>query len=162
VGLTLTIPIRNRSGQADQVRSELEYRQAEVFMQQQENRVGIEVRNAKFAVEQNRARVDAARAGVDLARQTMEAEQDKYQVGASTTTLVLQTQRDLVQAESNLVAAETAYAQSRVNLDQVTGLTLEHNNIGIDDAESGRVTRLPQAPYVQPRTDVTVPPSGGN
>ncbi|HYX67596.1 MAG TPA: TolC family protein [Terriglobales bacterium] len=162
VGLTLTIPIRNRSAQADQVRSELEYRQAEVFMQQQENQVGIEVRNAKFAVEQNRARVDAARAGVDLARQTMEAEQDKYQVGASTTTLVLQTQRDLVQAESNLVAAETAYAQSRVNLDQVTGLTLEHNNIGIDDAETGRVTRLPQAPYVQPRTDVAAPPSGGD
>jgi outer membrane protein len=162
VALTLTIPIRNRSAQADQVRSELEYRQAEVFMQQQENQVGIEVRNAKFAVEQNRARVDAARAGVDLARQTMEAEQDKYQVGASTTTLVLQTQRDLVQAESNLVAAETAYAQSRVNLDQVTGLTLEHNNISIDDAENGRVTQLPQAPYVQPRTDVAVPPSGGN
>ena len=162
VALTLTIPIRNRSAQADQVRSELEYRQAQVFMQQQENLVGIQVRNAKFAVEQNRALVDAARAGVDLARQTMEAEQDKYEVGASTTTLVLQTQRDLVQAESNLVAAETAYAQSRVNLDQVTGLTLEHNNIAIDDAENGRVTRLPQAPYVQPRTDVTLPTSGGN
>ena len=60
--MTLTIPIRNREAQADQVRAELEYRQAQVRLQQLENQVRIEVRNAQFALQQNRASVQAAQA----------------------------------------------------------------------------------------------------
>src|SRR5947209_7354402 len=69
VGLQLTIPIRNRAAQSLQIRSELEYRQAQMRLQQIENQVGIEVRNAQFAMQQNRASVDSARAAVELGRQ---------------------------------------------------------------------------------------------
>jgi outer membrane protein len=55
VGLQLNIPIRNRAAQAVQIRSELEYRQAQMRLQQIENQVGIEVRNAQYAVQQNRS-----------------------------------------------------------------------------------------------------------
>ena len=65
VGLQLNIPLRNRAAQAVQIRSELEYRQAQMRLQQIENQVSIEVRNAQFAVEQNRASVDSAKAAVD-------------------------------------------------------------------------------------------------
>jgi outer membrane protein TolC len=147
-GLQLTIPIRNRSAQADQVRSELEYRQAQMRMQQLENQIRIEVRNAVFALQQNRARVDAARAAVELGRQSLDAEQKKYALGASTNTLVLQAQRDLAQAESNLVAAQAAYEKSRVELDRATGLTLSKNSINIADAESGQVRTMPNVPGV--------------
>ncbi len=147
-GLQLTIPIRNRSAQADQVRSELEYRQAQMRMQQLENQIRIEVRNAVFALQQNRARVDAARAAVELGRQSLDAEQKKYALGASTNTLVLQAQRDLAQAESNLVAAQAAYEKSRVELDRATGLTLSKNSINIADAESGEVRTMPNVPGV--------------
>src|SRR5581483_5859216 len=78
VGLSLTIPIRNRAAQADQIRSQLEYRQAQLRLQQLQNQIGIEVRNAQFALLQNRARVDTARKARDLARQTFEIEQKKY------------------------------------------------------------------------------------
>ena len=90
MGLTLTIPIRNRAAQSTQIRSELEYRQSQMRVQQLENQVRIEVRNAQFAVQQNVASVQSAQAAVDLARQSLDAEQKKYQLGASTTTLVLQ------------------------------------------------------------------------
>ena len=50
VGLSLTIPLRNRVAQATQIRSELEYRQSQMRLQQLENQVRIEVRNAQFAV----------------------------------------------------------------------------------------------------------------
>ena len=50
VGLQLTIPLRNRVAQATQIRSELEYRQAQMRLQQLENQVRIEIRNAQFAV----------------------------------------------------------------------------------------------------------------
>ena len=70
IGLTLSIPLRNREAQSNQVRSELEFRQAQVREHQLENQVRIEVRNAQFDVKQNRAAVQAAQSAVDLARQT--------------------------------------------------------------------------------------------
>jgi len=81
-GFTLTIPIRNRQAQALQVRSELEYRQAEMRLQQIENQVRIEVRNAQFSVTQNRSAVEAAQAAVELAKQSLDAEQKKFKLGA--------------------------------------------------------------------------------
>ncbi len=145
-GFQLTIPLRNRAAQADQIRSQLEYRQAEMRLKQLENQVRIEVRNAQFSVQQNRARVDAAKAGVELAKQSLDAEQKKYALGASTNTLVLGTQRDLTQSASSLVSAMAAYEKARVELDRVTGQTLLHNGIDMGDAERGQVTKMPSVP----------------
>jgi outer membrane protein len=152
VGLQLNIPIRNRAAQADQVRSQLEYRQAQMRLQQQENQIRIEVRNAQFSVQQNRASVEAARAAVELGKQSLDAEQKKYGLGASTTTLVLQNERDLTQAQSNLVSANSAYEKARVELDRATGATLDRLGILMADAERGLVTRMPNVPYVAPRS----------
>jgi len=154
VGLSLNIPLRNRAAQAVQVRSELEYRQAQMRQQQIENQVGIEVRNAQYAVQQNRASVDSAKAALDLARQSLDAEQKKYQFGTSTTTLVLQYQSQLASAESTLVNATVAYEKSRIELDRATGNLLDHNGISVDDAARGQVTRLPNVPYITPRKDL--------
>jgi outer membrane protein TolC len=136
------------------VRSELEYRQAQMRLQQLENQVRIEVRNAQYSVTQNRAAVEAAQAAVALARESLDAEQKKYALGASTTTLVLQTQRDMAQAQSNQVAAMANYQKSRVELDRAIGLTLDHNGIMMDDAERGQVSKMPHVPYVVPRVDL--------
>ena len=154
VGVTLTIPIRNRQAQADQVRAELEYRQAQVRLQQLGNQVRIEVRNAQFALQQNRASVQAAQAAVDFARQTLDAEQQKLAVGVSNPTAVLQDQSGLTTAESNLVSAKAAYEKARVELDRATGLLLDHSGIVMADAERGEVTHMPNVPYVAPRQDV--------
>jgi outer membrane protein TolC len=143
VGFNLVIPLRNRAAQADQVRSELEFGQAELHLQQLENQVGIEVRNAQFAVTQNRARVVSARKGVDVAQRTLEIEQKKLALGASTSLQVSQVGRDLAVAESTMVTATTAYAKSVVELNRAIGATLINNGISIDDAESGKVHELP-------------------
>jgi len=157
VGFNVNIPIRNRSAQADQVRSELEYRQAEARLQQLQNQIGIEVRNAQFSVQQNRARVDAANVARQLAAESLDAEQKKYALGASTNTLVLQAQRDLAQAQSNVVTAMSAYEKSKVELDRVMGLTLTNNGIDIADAESGKVTKMPVTPGVVPAPQPPAP-----
>jgi outer membrane protein len=154
VGLQLNIPIRNRAAQSLQIRSELEYRQAQMRLQQIENQVGIEVRNAQYAVQQNRASVDSAKAALDLARQSLDAEQKKYQFGTSTTTLVLQYQSQLATAESTLVNATVAYEKSRIELDRATGNLLDHNGVSVDDAARGQVTRMPNVPYITPRKDL--------
>jgi outer membrane protein TolC len=148
VGVQLNIPLRNRAAQADQIRSELEYRQAELRYQQLQNQIRIEVQNAQFAVTQNRAKVDSARKQRDLAQRTYDIEEKKLALGASTSLVVLQVGHDLAVADSNLVAAKTIYEKSRVELDRVIGATLEHNGISMDDAESGRVNNAPHIPGV--------------
>ncbi len=153
LGLQLTIPIRNRAAEAVQVRSELEYRQAEVNLQQIENKVRIEVQNAQYGVIQNRASVDSAQAAVNLARQSLDAEQKKYALGASTATLVLQQESGLATAESTLLSAMAAYEKSRVEQERATGLLLEHSGIDIAEAQRGQVTTLPNVPYVTVRQD---------
>jgi outer membrane protein len=154
VGLQLNIPLRNRSAQAVQIRSELEYRQAQMALQQTENRVSIEVRYAQYGVEQNQASVASAKAAMDYARQSLDAEQKKYQFGTSTTTAVLQTRSALATAESTLMSAMAAYEKSRVELDRAVGTLLDHNGISIDDAARGQVTRMPNVPYVAPRKEL--------
>jgi outer membrane protein len=154
LGLQLNIPLRNRAAQAVQIRSELEYRQAQMRLQQIENQVGIEIRNAQYAVQQNRASVDSAQAAAELARQSLDAEQKKYQFGTSTTTLVLQYQSQLATSESALVNATVAYEKSRIELDRATGTLLDHHGISVDDAAKGQVTRMPSVPYIAPRKDM--------
>jgi outer membrane protein len=154
VGLTLNIPLRNREAQADQVRAELELRQAEVRLHQLENQVRVEVRNAQFDVKQNRAAVEAAQSAVDLARRTFDADQQKLKVGLTTSTVILQDAATLTTSESNLVSAKAAYEKSRIELERATGLLLEDNGINIDDATRAQVTHLPNVPYVEPRVDL--------
>ena len=151
IGLTLSIPIRNRLAQANQVRAELEYRQAEVREHQLENQVRIEVRNAQFDVKQNRAAVQAAQSAVDLARQTLDADQQKLRVGVGTPTAVLQDVANLTSVESNLVSAKSAYAKSRIELDHATGLLLDHSGVAVADAERAKVEHMPNVPFVAPR-----------
>jgi outer membrane protein len=160
VGLQLNVPLRNRAAQAAQIRSELEYRQLQMALQQTENRISIEVRNAQFGVEQNRASVASAQAAVDYAQQSLDAEQKKYQFGTSTTTAVLQTRSALATAESTLLSAMAAYEKSRIELDRSTGTILDQQGISIDDAARGQVRRMPNVPYVAPRKDLPTAQQG--
>src|ERR1700675_4176983 len=157
-GITINIPLRNRGAQSVQVRSEFELRQAQLRLQQIENQVRIEVRNAQFGVQQNRASVDSAQAAVDLAHQSLSAEQKKYALGASTSTLVLQNQAAMTQAEVTLVSAKAAYEKAEVELDRAIGLLLDHAGIQIAEAERGEVTHAPNIPHVvERRTDQPMP-----
>jgi outer membrane protein TolC len=158
VGFTVDIPIRNRAAQADQIRSELEYRQAEVRLQQLQNTIAIGVRNAQFSMQQNRAAVDAALKARDYAAQSLDAEQKKLAQGLSTTYNVLTQISNVSTAESNLVNAMSAYEQSKLNLDVVTGRTLETLGIDIADAATGNVTHMPHAPYAVRGNDVITQP----
>ena len=167
VGVNVNIPIRNRAAQADQIRSELEYRQAQARLQQLQNQIGIEIRNSQFAVQQNRGRVDAALKGRDYAAQVLDAEQKKLAQGMSTTFNVAQDMTALATAESNLVNAMAAYELSKVQLDITTGRTLDRLGISIADAETGNVTHMPHVPGVQPAPPAAPPqqpapaPQGG-
>ena len=132
------------------MQGELQYRQAEARLQSLQNQIWSDVRDAQYAVQQNRARVEAARKAVTYARESFEAEQAKYSVGMSTSVSVLQSQRDLTQAQSSLITAMADYEKAHVDLDQKTGLTLANNNVDLSDAESGLVQKAPLVTGVVP------------
>jgi outer membrane protein TolC len=140
VGVNLSIPIRNRVAKADQYRSELEYRQAELRLEQLKKQVRIEVRNAQYALAQTGARVGAARKARDLAERTFEITKKEQELGSGSSYQTLAAQRDLALAELDLVGAMTTYQKAKVELDRATGTTLEHNGILIQDAISGVVS----------------------
>ncbi|SNS36258.1 Outer membrane protein TolC [Granulicella rosea] len=137
VGVNVNIPIRNRVSKSDQVRSELESRQAELHLQQQRKQIRIEVRNAQYALEQSQARVTAATKARDLQQRTFTITEKEQALGAGSALQTLAARRDLAASESALVAARTAYQKARVELERSTGQTLEANAISIDAARSG-------------------------
>ena len=139
VGLNLSIPLRNRVAKADQYRSELEYRQAELRLEQLKKQVRIEVRNAQYAVEQTGARVQAARKARDLAQRTFDITKKEQDLGAGSSYQTLSAQRDLALAELDLVTAMTIFEKAKVELDRATGATLEHNGIQLQNAVTGTV-----------------------
>jgi outer membrane protein TolC len=140
VGLSLSIPFRNRVAKADQYRSELEYRQASVRKEQLRKQIRIEVRNAQYALEQSRARVESARKARDLADRTFTITKKEQELGSGSNYQTMTAQRDLSEAELDLVNALTIYQKARVELDRATGATLEDNGVLIQDAVAGKVS----------------------
>lgn len=150
-GVQANVILRNRAAQADYVYNQLQLRQSELGQQKQINQVGVDVRNALIGVEQARAQYQAAVKQRVLQEQTLDAEQKKYALGASTVFLVIQAQRDLAQAQSNEVTAESNYQQARLNLEVATGNLLNAYHVNIDEAKAGRVKAPPSpVPVVDP------------
>ena len=146
VGVNITIPLRNRVAQADQARSQMEYRQSQMRLQQLYTQLRIQVINAQYALTNDRAGVEAAQAARDYAAQSTDAEQKKYRLGASTTALVLQQERNLASAEDSLISATAAYARDRSSLEQILANTLDRYGISLNDAASGVVSQPPVIP----------------
>jgi outer membrane protein TolC len=139
VGFQLNIPLRNRIAKADQDRTELEYRQSQVYLEELKKRICIEVRNARYAFEQGVSRVDAARKARDLAQRTLDIMQKEQKLGAGSNQQTLSAEHDLSLAESALVTAETAYEKARIEVRRSTGSILEEYGISIDNARTGVV-----------------------
>jgi outer membrane protein TolC len=139
LGFQLNVPLRNRIAKADQARTELEYRQSQVYAEELKKRIRIEVRNASYALEQGASRVDAARKARNLAQRTLDIMQKEQKLGAGSNQQTLAAEHDLALAESALVTAETAYEKARIEVWRAKGSALEEYGISIADAKAGVV-----------------------
>jgi outer membrane protein len=135
-------PLHNDQAQADYAIDQLQLRQSQIQLSKDLNQVAVDVSNYSVAMRQARGRYRAAVQTRILQQQLLDAEQKKLAGGASTPFNVVQQQRDLVAAQSAEIAALVDFSNARVALDQTLGVTLEKNNVYIDEARSGRVTRI--------------------
>ena len=146
VGVNINITLRNRTAQADQARSQMEYHQSQMRLQQLYAQIRIQVINSQYALTNDRAQVEAAQAAQGYAAQSLDAEQKKYKLGASTTALVLQQGRNLALAENTLISDTAAYARDRAALEQLLSNTLDKYGINIQEAANGTVGQAPVIP----------------
>jgi outer membrane protein len=163
VGVNISITLRNRTAQADQARSQMEYRQSQMRLQQLYTQVRINVINGQYALTNDRSQVKAAQAGQDYALQSLDAEQKKYKLGASTSANVLQQERNLAAAANTLISATAAYAKDRAALSQLLSNTLDKYGISITDAAKGDVAQAPVIPgLTAPKPPATAQPIVAN
>jgi outer membrane protein len=142
-GLSLNIPIRNRTAQADNLRSQLEKNQLLISQQRSRNSIAVEVRKSIIGLIQGKAQIEAAHKAASLAREIWEGEKVKLDAGASTSYQVILRERDYVGAQQAEVAAMITYAKSIVELDRAQGTTLDSCGIEYSDGLSGKVTKTP-------------------
>ncbi len=139
IGFFYVAPVHNWQAQADFAIDQLQLRQTQLTTQKDLNQVEVVVQNGIVALQQARVRYDAALRNRILQQNLFDSEQKKYALGASTPYDVIQSQRDLVAAQSAEIAALAAYSGARVALDQALGTTLEANDISISEAREGRI-----------------------
>jgi len=140
-GVSLTIPFRNRAAQADYVTDQLQLRQAELRFQRVANQVTVDVKTALIGLQQARARYETAVDTRKLGEQSLKDEQNRFQHGVSSVTLVIQAQRDLANDEDAEVQAMANYTHAKIAFDMAMGRTLEVNNISMQEAVAGHVGR---------------------
>jgi outer membrane protein TolC len=141
LGISLSLPIRNRQAQADSADAQLTERQDEERLRQTQNNVLVAVRNTIIALVQDKAALNAATKTRILQQETLDAEEKKLKLGASTIFNVVTDQNTLASAASNEVRALANLAEAQINFDSAMARTLEVNHIDIADARTGVVPR---------------------
>jgi outer membrane protein len=135
--VSFSLPIGNRAAKANLATAKSELSQANVGLSAAEQQVQAEVRNAVFALDSARQRIEAARAGREAAETQLFAEQERFQVGLSTNFLVLTRQNDLTAARVTETLALTDYRKAETELARSTGELLEQRHIEVEGANGG-------------------------
>ncbi len=129
VGVQLSLPLRNRTAEANLATSLAENRRLQRVRDQIGMAIEADVRNSLEGVNTARARYEAAILASRSAEQQYSSEQRQFQAGTSTVFLVFQRQTDFITARSREVRARADLAQALANMDRATTHTLEAHGI---------------------------------
>ena len=117
VGLSVSYPLGQAAEEANYARAKLEQRQSEERLKSAESRAVQQVRDAWRKIGMNTKRIETTHAARELAEERLDAERKRFEVGISTSFLVIQAQRDLAQAKTSELAAILAYDLALVDFD---------------------------------------------
>ena len=136
VGVNIQLPLRNKTARANLAGARIQEAQTVAQQRGEEQVIEVEVRNAAQSVETTRLRVLAARAARESAEVQLEGERRLYQVGRSTTFLLIQRENELANARNLEIRAQTDYNKALAELQRATSTTLRANNIIIDSSSA--------------------------
>jgi len=129
IGVQISLPLRNRTAEAQLGRSLVEEERLGTQREQLEQTIQVDVRNALQAVRSSEARLRAASATRQADEQQFSSEQRKLDAGQSTTFLVLQRQTELTEARGLELKAQTDLNKAIADLQRATGNSLNVNSI---------------------------------
>jgi HAE1 family hydrophobic/amphiphilic exporter-1 len=129
VGVQLSLPIRNRTAEAQLGRSLVEGKRIATQREQLEQVIQVDVRNALQSVHTAQSRLRAAAAARSASEQQYTSEQRKFDIGQSTLFLVLERQTALTTARGNELRAQTDLNKAIAELQRATGNALQANNV---------------------------------
>ena len=129
VGVQISLPLRNRTAEANLGRSLVEAERIGTQREQLEQTIQVDVRNALQAMRSAESRLRAATATREANEQQFASEQRKLDAGQSTTFLVLQRQTDLTEARAMELKAQTDLNKAIADLQRATGNALRVNSI---------------------------------
>jgi outer membrane protein TolC len=142
-GVTLDVPLRNRTAQADAERALLEQRRLQVKLQDAKNQAVWDVNKAWSGVQQSRDQLDAAKKLVTLAHQVLEMQQKRFTLASVAAEDVITAQQNLAIAQGHVVRAHATYAKALIQYEQATGTLLERHNIEMSEAVNGEGHGVP-------------------
>ncbi|HYO91165.1 MAG TPA: TolC family protein, partial [Pyrinomonadaceae bacterium] len=131
VGVRVSLPLRNRTAEANLGASLAQGNRIREQLAQAEQLIEADVRNSLQAVRSSEARLASAAATRSSAEQQYESEQRQFRAGTSTVFLVLQRQTDLLAARARELQAQTDLNKAISAFQRATGRTLEANQISI-------------------------------
>ncbi len=128
-GLQISLPLRNRTAEAQLGRSLVEGQRLATQREQLEQLIQVDVRNALQLVRSGEARLRAATIARQASEQQYQSEQRKLDAGQSTVFLVLERQTALTTARANELRAQTDLNKGVAELQRATGNALTSNDI---------------------------------
>ena len=131
-GFTFSMPLGNRVADARAQRAALSRAQMDEAVGNLERSAEVEIRSAFTEVKRTRATVIATAETRSLQEEKLRSEQEKYQVGRSTSILVATAERDLLAARLAEAQAVVNYILAVLTLYKAEGTLLERRGI---DAE---------------------------
>jgi outer membrane protein len=134
--LIFGFPLQNRTARAQRSIAELDLELAETTLEQLEQSVITEVRQATRRVDSAAKQIDAARASVRFQERSLDAERKRYENGMSSSFEITRIQQDLTAARSREVSAIIAYRTAVTQLQRVTGQLLSTYGLAIDDPDA--------------------------
>lgn len=132
VGVQISLPIRNRTAEANLGKSLAEERQAENRRELVELQVEANVRSTIQGVESSKSALSAATAARDSAEEQYASEVRQFQAGTSTVFLVFQRQTAMINARNAELRAQSDLGSAVSDFERATGRTLSAHNIQID------------------------------
>src|SRR5947207_5592261 len=133
VGVAISFPIHNKAAEANLAGARIQKEQLDASYRSQDQAIEMDVRNAAQAVDTAQKRVVASRLARESAEQQLTGEQKLYEVGRSTTFLLLQRQNELTAARTNELQAQTDYNKALADLQRATAATLRINNVVVEN-----------------------------
>ena len=131
VGVQMSLPIRNRTANAQSAISKAEGRRLAAQQQLVVMNIQADVRNSLQSLATARARLNAAQSARQFAESQYASEQRQFQAGTSSVFLVLQRQTDLVAARSREIRAGADAGRATADLDRATARTLSAHSIDL-------------------------------